>query len=192
MGPKRVARKARQPAPVVPFWTPWTLCIWRGETERCHFALVRMEYDPVHGPGPNTLKGIEAMFVDTTGGVAWKRYPPMWRTKRGDLRSTLELAIPTMVKTTVAEFLAYFKQRLLLVGGHPKAYETFGLKKPVFTTVETEPDPEKNKELNAMYVRAAKLLDVEEEDLRKRYAHMNRGLQSMALRNRLRAKGHNV
>ena len=62
------------------------------------------------------------------------------------------------------------------------------------------PKPNKNKEAGAevsadtdeLYKRAAKLLDIKEEDLRQKYHHLNPGLQAMNLRNRLRAKGFTV
>lgn len=132
------------------------------------------------------------MFVDGNGCVEWKHYPPQWRTAKGEMRQTLDLCIPTLVKTTVAEMVEYYKRRLLLVGGHPKAYEAFGLQRPVMTQVEGDGDPKKAADLNELYVRAAKLLETNVADLRKKYEHLNRGLQAMNLRNRLRAKGHNV
>lgn len=49
-----------------------------------------------------------------------------------------------------------------------------------------------NEEIDALYKRAAKLLDLNETDLRNKYRHLNPGLQAMNLRNRLRAKGHNT
>lgn len=49
-----------------------------------------------------------------------------------------------------------------------------------------------SEEIDELYKRAAKLLDLNETDLRNKYRHLNPGLQAMNLRNRLRAKGHNV
>lgn len=108
------------------------------------------------------------------------------------MRDTLELAVATNAKTTMPQMMEYYKRRLLLVGGNAEAYAVMGLKKPVMTTVETAPDPKSEAALNELYARAAELLGAEEEALREKYKHLNRGLQSMTLRNRLRAKGHNV
>jgi hypothetical protein len=52
--------------------------------------------------------------------------------------------------------------------------------------------PSPNADLDTLYKRAAKLLDTVEKDLRQKYGHLNNGLQAMNLRNRLKAKGHNV
>lgn len=52
--------------------------------------------------------------------------------------------------------------------------------------------PQPNAELDELYGRAARLLQTPEKQLREKYAHLNNGLQAMNLRNRLRAKGHNV
>lgn len=183
-----MARKAKKAPAVTLVLSPWMLCTWRGESDRCHHALVRWEQ--ISGvPG---IKGVQAMFVDTTGGVEWKHYPPQWRTRKGETRDTISLADPTSVKTTVAQFQDYLRRRLLLVGGSPQAYEVMGLQKPVMQQVEGDGDPKKAADLNELYGRAAKLLGADVEELRKKYEHLNRGLQAMNLRNRLRAKGHNV
>jgi hypothetical protein len=52
--------------------------------------------------------------------------------------------------------------------------------------------PKVNADTDELYERAAKLLELKEEDLRAKYGHLNPGMQSMNLRNRLRAKGFNV
>lgn len=183
-----MAQRGKKAPAVTLVLTPWMLCTWRGETDRCHHALVRLETVP----GVPGLKGIQAMFVDPTGAVVWKHYSPQWRTAKGEMRDTISLADPTSVKTTVAEFEGYLKRRLLLVGGNGPAFEAMGLQKPVMTQVEGEGDPKKEADLNELYVRASKLLGTPTAELRKKYEHLNRGLQAMNLRNRLRAKGHNV
>lgn len=183
-----MAQRAKKAPAVTLTLSPWMLCTWRGESDRCHHALVRWELHQ----GVSGIKGIQALFVDTTGGVEWKHYAPQWRTRKGETRDTLALADPTSVKTTVTEFQEYLKRRLLLVGGHTKAYESLGLPKPILTQVEGDGDPKKAADLNELYTRAAKLLATPAADLRKKYEHLNRGLQAMNLRNRLRAKGHNV
>lgn len=164
-------------------------CIWRGERERCHYALVRREFNV--DEGIQQLVGVHAMFVDNTGSVQFVRYGTHFRTGKGELRPTLGLAVPTSIRNTVVQMAGYFKRRLLLTGGHPRAYEALGLQRPVVTTTTTV-DPKSELALSELYVRAAKLLELPEPELRKKYAHLNRGLQAMNLRNRLRAKGHNV
>lgn len=53
-------------------------------------------------------------------------------------------------------------------------------------------EPKPSVDLDDLYKRAAKLLDIREEDLRQKYGHLGNGMQSMNLRNRLRGKGFNV
>lgn len=171
-------KRAKRPV-VEPVLSPWMLCIWRGEVERCHYGLVRFE----HGPVIRAITAVHAMFVGSTGVVLYRKY-------RAD---TAQLAEPTMVNTSVDSMIAYFKRRLLLIGGDPEAYEALGLQKPInVETPNVVTNPAKARELEDLYTRAAKLLEVPEDELQARYSHLNRGLQAMNLRNRLRAKGHNV
>lgn len=155
------------------------LCIWRGELERCHYALVRFMYE-----AQDVLpKAVQALFVGWSGCVLFRSY-------RGD---TAHLAEPTNVQTSVKAMEQYFIRRLMLVGGDAEAYEALGQQKPLLVQQEgASGDPGKERELGELYIRAAKLLSTTADDLQKRYAHLNRGLQAMNLRNRLRAKGHNV
>lgn len=180
-----MAKKAKKPL-VQPTLSPWMLCIWRGEVERCYFGLVRLEVD-------GDVKGVQAMFVGSTGCVHHRHYPPTIRSQKGDkVVDTVSFAVPTLVKTTVGQMLDYFTRRLMLVGGDAAAYEALGVDKPLVEVVVTAVSPAKARELDDLYARAAKLLGVPDDELRERYSHLNRGLQAMNLRNRLRAKGHNV
>lgn len=52
--------------------------------------------------------------------------------------------------------------------------------------------PKVNEGLIELYARAAKLLKVPQDELKKKYAHLNNGLQAMSLRNRLRGAGFQV
>ena len=178
-----MTRKAKKTV-VTPSLSPWMLCIWRGEVERCHYALVRHTL-----PTPTR---VEALFVEFTGAVCHRVYPEFIKTKRDQVVSSLSFAEPTIVNTRVEDMRDYFIRRLLLIGGDAQAYEALGVQKPVTEVVEAEVNPAKAKELDDLYIRAAKLLEVPEDDMRARYSHLNRGLQAMNLRNRLRAKGHNV
>lgn len=95
----------------------------------------------------------------------------------------------TSVKTTATDFEEYLRKKLVENGGNAGAYEHLRVEKPV---VEAVASPEKQADLNDLYTRAARLLDVPEEELRGKYGKLNPGLQAMNLRNRLRGKGHNV
>lgn len=96
---------------------------------------------------------------------------------------------PTKARTTLAEAYRYFTRRLTQWGGNSAAYELLDVDKPA---VSMDVAPESREAHDELYARAAKLLDIPEDDLRKKYGHLNPGLQAMNLRNRLRAKGHNV
>lgn len=95
----------------------------------------------------------------------------------------------TGVKTTAAEFEEYLRQKLVANGGNMGAYEYLGVPRPV---VEVAVSEEKKADHDELYARAATVLGVPEEDLRKKYGHLNPGLQAMNLRNRLRSKGKAV
>lgn len=120
---------------------------------------------------------------------------------------------------TPAQFMEYLKERILRWGGADQAYELLGVEKPKSPPVPepirvkqdgteeqmpsgpasaSSPKPAKPKRpkstapaipLDEMYKQAAKVLGEKEPDLRKKYAHLNPGLQGMNLRNRMRAKG---
>lgn len=96
---------------------------------------------------------------------------------------------PTKVKTTVGQFVAYLCRRLLVKGGD--AWNALGMERPVQEPTPGEARPMSD-DLAEAYERAARLLGTSVEDLEKKYGHLNNGLQMMNLRNRLRAKGHNV
>lgn len=95
----------------------------------------------------------------------------------------------TGVKTTAAQFEQYLREKLMENGGSPGAYEHLRVQKPV---VEAMVSADKKEDHDELYARAARVLGVSEADLRKKYGHLNPGLQAMNLRNRLRAKGKAV
>lgn len=129
-----------------------------------------------------------------------------------------ERATPTDSHTP-AQFTEYLKGRLLKWGGSDDVYAILGVEKPAVPPVPEPqpvqsnvangstsksgdsngtPKPPKPKRpksdapaipLDSMYQQAAKALGEKEADLRKKYAHLNPGLQGMNLRNRMRAKG---
>lgn len=181
-----MAKRPKKPDPAIRL-TPWTLCIWRGEVERCYYALVRFEQ------ADQDIAGVQVMFVDNDGTVAYRRHARHWKKANGVEGDMLEMALPTGVTTSVADAVRYFTRRLLLIGGDNEAYLSLGVTRPqVVQGPEKEATPGKVKELDELYTRAAKLLVVPAAELRDKYSHLNRGLQAMNLRNRLRAKGHNV
>ncbi len=169
------------------------LCIWRGELDRCHYALVRCVRVVEAPPRTGRLHSIQAAFVNGTGGVSCETYPPTYKTRSGIELHTMDLAEPTTTHTSVDDMVAYLKRRLLLVGGDSAAYEALGLDRPKQVDVGgITANPEKDKELADLYARAALIMKVPVGELRKRYSHLNRGLQAMNLRNRLRERGSNV
>lgn len=95
----------------------------------------------------------------------------------------------TANRTTPEEFEEYLRGRLRRFGGRAEVWGILGLERP---PQESASLPASRGAHDAMYQRAAELLKVPEADLRKRYGHLNPGLQQMNLRNRLRGKGFNV
>ncbi len=168
---------------------PRMFAIWRG-IERTYYSLIWLEHewhydDRTHKTTHQTLNAVHCMHVDPSGRVAYLRSPG----------SALQYVEATSTKNTPEDMEAYLRRRLLLFGGPAEAYELLGVQKPMMTAPEGGDDggdPAKARELDELYVRASRLLQVDLPELRKRYEHLNRGLQAMNLRNRLRAKGHNV
>lgn len=174
-----MAKRAKAPV-VEPVLSPWMLCIWRGEVERCHYGLVRFK----HGGLVRAMTGVQAMFTAANGTISYREYRP----------DCAHLAEPTTVQTSVDAMVAYFRRRLLLTGGDAGAYVALGVERPqvVIDPALVIANPEKTRELEDLYARAAVAMGVPAGELRERYSHLNRGLQAMNLRNRLRARGHNV
>lgn len=96
---------------------------------------------------------------------------------------------PTSATTTLQQFEDYLRERLHKFGGLKDCWLLLGLQPPAQSA---EPAPESKAGHEDMYKRAATLLGTTVEELKKKYGHLNPGLQQMNLRNRLRAKGHNV
>jgi hypothetical protein len=97
---------------------------------------------------------------------------------------------PTSVKTPPARFMAYLRERLRQFGGSSELYDMLQVERPAIAPAEVSPD--KLAAHIELYERAATLLGTTVEELRKKYGHLNPGLQAMNLRNRLRGAGHNV
>lgn len=94
------------------------------------------------------------------------------------------------VLATAQDFETYLRGRLEKYGGTRSAYKVLNVEPPA-QTMESATDEAADR-LAELYSRAARLLGVPEPELRKKYGHLNPGLQRMNLGNRLRAKGHNV
>lgn len=153
------------------------LALWHGEDQWSH-AVVWLESvrdaAGVHGRCTHVLH--------TEGGRV--------RHETGGPEAIFRYTAPTSVRTTVGEMVAYFQKRLLEFGGDAEAFQYLGVEKPK-AEVDEEVKPE-SEELADLYERAARLMKVDEQELRKKYAHLNRGLQAMNLRNRLRGRGFTV
>lgn len=97
---------------------------------------------------------------------------------------------PTTVKTPVARFVEHLRGRLRTFGGHAEAYRILGVERP--ETAPPEIRPEAAQAYEDLYKRAATLLKTDVPTLKKKYGHLNPGLQAMNLRNRLRGAGYEV
>jgi hypothetical protein len=99
--------------------------------------------------------------------------------------------MPATVRTTAQEFEDYLRAKVWKTkSANAEVFKIFGLKKPAASPVAASADV--NEHLNELYRRTAQVMDLPEEDVRKKYAHLNPGLQAMNLRNRLRARGQAV
>lgn len=93
--------------------------------------------------------------------------------------------------TTAKEFEAYLRRKVWASKTAPsRVFELLGLTKPPQAAVAATSDVAES--LNDMYPRVAKLMGLSEAEVRKKYEHLNPGLQAMNLRNRLRARGQAV
>lgn len=102
---------------------------------------------------------------------------------------------PTSVRTTAQEFQNYLANRLAQSRTQHDAqiYALLGVALPV--REEKVPVPQNAQmaeDLEELYRRAATAMSCKVAELREKYGHLNVGLQSMNLRNRLRAKGKQV
>jgi hypothetical protein len=149
------------------------LCLFHGDQYWRHSVVWIEHQGEAATAAPSALHVVQ---TNDSGRVVHLRLPP----------SQLRYVYPTNVKTTVGQFVAYLCRRLMAHGGD--AWEVLGLERPPVEPSAGGP----SEELVELYTRAARLLQEDREALVARYGHLNPGLQAMNLRNRLRAKGHNV
>lgn len=96
---------------------------------------------------------------------------------------------PCTSKNTPEEALEYWRERARRFGAPSAVWRIMGLEAPAH---DPKSAPESQAAHDEMYRRAAEKLGIPEAELRKKYGHLNPGLQQMNLRNRLRAKGVTV
>lgn len=152
------------------------LCWYHGDSYWRH-AVVWMEH---RAEGDNTTPfALHIVCTNASGRVMYLKRPA----------SEARYLYPTKVNNTVGQFVAYLCRKLLSRGGD--AWDALGMERPVQEPAPGEARPMSD-DLAEAYERAARLLGSTVEELEQKYGHLNNGLQMMNLRNRLRAKGHNV
>jgi len=128
------------------------------------------------------VKAYHVLYTGDNGGPVYEIIPRAQAQHRA-------VFSPTAVTTAPEAFEDYLRRRLVQYGGPAEMWRRFGLEPPAHSVQSL---PGSQAAHDEMYERAARLLGVPEPDLRKKYGHLNPGLQQMNLRNRLRGKGHNV
>lgn len=143
------------------------------------------QYPPEKGqkPTPPQLKYFHFMHSDVLSGAVYYRFP-------GSEKRHVTNMAPT-VRTTAKEFEDYLRKKVWTQKtATSEVFKLLGLKKPA--QAPTAASAEVNEHLNELYRRTAAIMELPEEEVRKKYAHLNPGLQAMNLRNRLRARGQAV
>jgi hypothetical protein len=129
------------------------------------------------------LKYFHFMHSDILVGAIYHRFPGSEKRHVTNMAST--------VRTTAQEFEDYLRKKVWTQKtATAEVFKYLGLKKPKQPPVVA--NAETNEHLNELYARAAKVMGLDEEEVRKKYSHLNPGLQAMNLRNRLRARGQTV
>lgn len=140
------------------------------------------QYPPEKGQNqaPPQLKYFHFLHSDVMCGAVYKRLPGR---EQGHTRG-----MPKTITTTAAQFENYLRRKVWATKAAPaEVFALLGLKKPAQAPAAAS--TEVNESLNELYARVAKLMELDEQAVRQRYAHLNPGLQAMNLRNRLRARG---
>lgn len=132
---------------------------------------------------PPQLKYFHFVHSDLLIGAIYHRFP-------GSEKKFVRGMAPT-VSTTTEQFEDYLRGKVWRAkAATAEVFKIFGLKKPA--QAATAATAEVNEHLNELYARVAEVMELPEEEVRKKYSHLNPGLQAMNLRNRLRARGKNV
>lgn len=163
----------------------WVMGLVWTEHENLPLDVIRNKTGLTVAPAVRMLKAYHMLHRGQSGGIDYLKIPPKDEPHFD----------PTRATTTRAAFETYLADTLRKHGGARDAYKILGVAPPVATPIAVAPDgaPKPVKvEHEEMYERAARLLAVPVADLKAKYGHLNNGMQQMNLRNRLRAKGHNV
>ncbi len=143
------------------------------------------QYPPEKGskPTPPQLKYFHFMHSDILVGAVYHRFPGSEKKHVTNM--------PNTVVTTVEDFEGYLRRKVWMQkSATQEVFRLLGLKKPAQSAAVVS--AEVNESLNELYARTATIMELPEEEVRKKYAHLNPGLQAMNLRNRLRARGQVV
>lgn len=133
--------------------------------------------------GPPQLKYFHFVHSDILEGAVYHRFPGTEQKHTSPMAKT--------VITTAQQFEDYLRGKVWKAGvARAEVFKLFGLVKPAQSPVAAT--AEVNESLNELYARVAEIMELDEADVRKKYAHLNPGLQAMNLRNRLRARGQAV
>lgn len=185
-----MTKRAATPQGVKITYTPRMLVFYHmgGEYTHWEVGLGWFElhtYPPERGqkPLPPQLKFFHFMHSDVLSGAVHHRYPG---TEKAHIRN-----MPATVKTTTEDFENYLRRKVWATKVAPATtFALLKLKKPKQSPVAAS--AETNDSLNELYKRTAAVMSLPEDEVRKKYSHLNPGLQAMNLRNRLRARGQAV
>lgn len=134
-------------------------------------------------PSPPQAKYFHFMRSDILEGAVHKRFPSIERHHCRPMGAT--------VRTSAKDFENYLRRKVWTQkAATGEVFSLLGLKKPPQSAVASSAAVSEH--LNELYARAAKLMSLSEQEVRKKYEHLNPGLQAMNLRNRLRARGQAV
>jgi hypothetical protein len=143
------------------------------------------QYPPEKGqkPTPPQLKYFHFMHSDVLAGAVYYRFPGSEKQHVSNM--------PATVKTTAEDFENYLRRKVWQQKtATSEVFRLLGLKKPPQAVTPASADVLES--LNELYKRTATIMGLPEDEVRKKYAHLNPGLQAMNLRNRLRARGQAV
>lgn len=132
--------------------------------------------------GRKTVRAVHVLRSDETRGAAYEvcRKEPFPRVEASG------------VFTTPEAFCMYLRGRLLDKSNGQAAREVYEVLGAIKPRTEVQVTPEVESDTEELYRRAAVAMATPVADLKKKYGHLNPGLQAMNLRNRLRAKGQVV
>jgi len=180
-------RGGSAPEGVQTFNTPRALVFYHMGGEYSHwevgigwFELHRYPAESGSKHLPPQLKYFHFIHSDILVGAIYHRFP-------GSEKKYVN-GMPVTVRTTTEEFEDYLRRKVWTQkSANAEVFRLLGLKKPA--QAATAATAEVGEHLNELYARVSEVMELPEEEVRKKYAHLNPGLQAMNLRNRLRARG---